>query len=264
MTDEQRFLETIRQNPDDDAPRLVYADWLEEHGDPDRAEFIRIDIELDRIHKKGGQGDQQGESNKHLYQRHRELREEHLEEWLQPVAGLHEHDWDRGFLSCIHVSPEPFLEVAEEVFRRHPAIDVLGLHGLSSEDLKRVVRLPYLGQLGLLELHSEGIKAGEWVPLLASPLTRLVSLSLWGNQLNTADVTALGGNSTLAGLKWIKLQDTGIGDVEARILVESPHLGSLKSLEVGQLQSFGNVSRNTITTEGLRLLRQRFGKGVEA
>jgi uncharacterized protein (TIGR02996 family) len=26
---------------EDDAPRLIYADWLEEHGDPDRAAFIR-------------------------------------------------------------------------------------------------------------------------------------------------------------------------------------------------------------------------------
>jgi len=27
--------------PDDDAPRLVYADWLEEHGQPERAGLIR-------------------------------------------------------------------------------------------------------------------------------------------------------------------------------------------------------------------------------
>lgn len=28
--------------PDDDLPRLVYADWLDEHGEGERAEFIRI------------------------------------------------------------------------------------------------------------------------------------------------------------------------------------------------------------------------------
>ncbi|HLW65058.1 MAG TPA: TIGR02996 domain-containing protein [Gemmataceae bacterium] len=39
------FLKTIRENPDDDAPRLVYADWLDENGQPDRAEFIRLQIE---------------------------------------------------------------------------------------------------------------------------------------------------------------------------------------------------------------------------
>jgi uncharacterized protein (TIGR02996 family) len=36
------FLDDIRRHPDDDAPRLIYADWLDEHGDAERAEFIRL------------------------------------------------------------------------------------------------------------------------------------------------------------------------------------------------------------------------------
>src|SRR5262245_2593359 len=43
------FLAAIRAAPDDDTPRLVYADWLDEHGDPDRAEFIRVQVELARL-----------------------------------------------------------------------------------------------------------------------------------------------------------------------------------------------------------------------
>ena len=42
------FLRTILASPEDDAPRLVYADWLDENGDPDRAEFIRLQIRLGR------------------------------------------------------------------------------------------------------------------------------------------------------------------------------------------------------------------------
>jgi uncharacterized protein (TIGR02996 family) len=42
MTDREALLRAIIENPADDAPRLVYADWLDEHGDPDRAEFIRL------------------------------------------------------------------------------------------------------------------------------------------------------------------------------------------------------------------------------
>jgi uncharacterized protein (TIGR02996 family) len=37
----------IRATPDDDLPRLVAADWLEEHGEPERAEFIRLQCELE-------------------------------------------------------------------------------------------------------------------------------------------------------------------------------------------------------------------------
>ena len=43
--DEEAFLFEIAANPDSDAPRLVFADWLEERGDP-RSEFIRIQCEL--------------------------------------------------------------------------------------------------------------------------------------------------------------------------------------------------------------------------
>jgi uncharacterized protein (TIGR02996 family) len=39
--DELAFLAAVHERPGDDAPRLVYADWLEEHGEVEYAEFIR-------------------------------------------------------------------------------------------------------------------------------------------------------------------------------------------------------------------------------
>ena len=36
----------VLENPDDDLPRLVFADWLDENGDPERARFIRAQIAL--------------------------------------------------------------------------------------------------------------------------------------------------------------------------------------------------------------------------
>jgi uncharacterized protein (TIGR02996 family) len=41
MTEEQAFLDTILANPHDWAPRLIFADWLDEHGDP-RGELVRL------------------------------------------------------------------------------------------------------------------------------------------------------------------------------------------------------------------------------
>jgi uncharacterized protein (TIGR02996 family) len=49
------LLRAICAEPDDDTPRLVCADWLEEHGDADRAAFIRIQVELARL-EAAGQG----------------------------------------------------------------------------------------------------------------------------------------------------------------------------------------------------------------
>jgi uncharacterized protein (TIGR02996 family) len=45
MSTEEALLAAVRSAPDDDLPRLVSADWLEENGDTDRAEFIRLQIE---------------------------------------------------------------------------------------------------------------------------------------------------------------------------------------------------------------------------
>lgn len=43
--EEAALISTIRENPGDPTPRLVYADWLDERGDP-RAEYLRLVVEL--------------------------------------------------------------------------------------------------------------------------------------------------------------------------------------------------------------------------
>jgi uncharacterized protein (TIGR02996 family) len=47
--EEDSLLRAVAAAPDDDAVRLVYADWLDEHGQPERAEFIRVQIERGRL-----------------------------------------------------------------------------------------------------------------------------------------------------------------------------------------------------------------------
>src|SRR4051795_602322 len=51
MSEEDGLLQAILDDPEDDAPRLVYSDWLEDHGEPNRAAFIRLQIELARLPK---------------------------------------------------------------------------------------------------------------------------------------------------------------------------------------------------------------------
>ena len=45
----EAFLADICEHPEDDTPRLVFADWLDDHGDQARAEFIRLQVELARL-----------------------------------------------------------------------------------------------------------------------------------------------------------------------------------------------------------------------
>jgi uncharacterized protein (TIGR02996 family) len=49
MSQDDAFLREIIEHPDEDAPRLAYANYLEKHGDADRAEFIRVQCERSRL-----------------------------------------------------------------------------------------------------------------------------------------------------------------------------------------------------------------------
>lgn len=41
MDDGQALLRAVLEFPEEDTPRLIYADWLQEHGEPERADRIR-------------------------------------------------------------------------------------------------------------------------------------------------------------------------------------------------------------------------------
>ena len=49
MSDEKGLLAAIWDQPHDDVARRVYADWLDDNGQPERAEFIRVQCELARL-----------------------------------------------------------------------------------------------------------------------------------------------------------------------------------------------------------------------
>lgn len=90
------LLAAVYADPDRDAPRLVYADWLSTHGDA-RGEFITLQIERAR---SGGP----------VTAREQALLTRHVHEWtgaLRGVLGYETQEFERGFLSAASV------EVAE-------------------------------------------------------------------------------------------------------------------------------------------------------
>jgi uncharacterized protein (TIGR02996 family) len=48
MSDGELLLRAILDQPKEDTPRLVYADWCDENGQPERAEFIRVQVTIAR------------------------------------------------------------------------------------------------------------------------------------------------------------------------------------------------------------------------
>src|SRR5262245_43122276 len=89
------LLDACRDQYDEDVPRLVLADWLEEHGDDSdqaRAEFIRLQVE----HTAGGPGDP---GRVEQEERIEELRERFEDGWVGELAeGGLSWEWQRGLL----------------------------------------------------------------------------------------------------------------------------------------------------------------------
>src|SRR5436305_500722 len=75
MTTLSALLREAAESPDDDGPRLVLADWLDDHGQYDRAEFIRSQLERARLARFDPR-------EAELERRERELFGRHASEWL--------------------------------------------------------------------------------------------------------------------------------------------------------------------------------------
>src|SRR5262249_15068186 len=116
MSTETALLRAIRDMPDEDTPRLVYADFLEEEGYSPRAEFIRVQIDRARL----------SEHDPHrtpLEDREHELLGEHECAWLgvepDQMEELAEWEFERGFVHEVAAPP---------VFMNGPGADLCAAH----------------------------------------------------------------------------------------------------------------------------------------
>ncbi len=124
--DEQALLAAVAANPADDLPRLVYADWLEEHGQSVRAEFIRLQCEIAKLEKARDRAEMN--RNVPLWRRQQDLLEHHLPELLGPgreeLAALKPR-FDRGFVTVIDLPVEAFIAHGTAVCALVPAPRVI-------------------------------------------------------------------------------------------------------------------------------------------
>jgi uncharacterized protein (TIGR02996 family) len=175
MEDVDGFLRTIAAAPDDDAPRLVYADWLDEHGEPERAEFIRLQCEVARRVTFD-------DAHNALRRRTRDLFAAHGRRWLaadwpeadpgQPIDGL---AFDRGFFCRVSMAnqglgPAPLREIT----RTRPLLALVRCWDLSgnpieSAGLRALATCPWLGRLERLDLRRCTCGNDGWEALAASP-----------------------------------------------------------------------------------------------
>jgi uncharacterized protein (TIGR02996 family) len=236
----EAFLEVIRESPEDDAPRLVFADWLEEHGQPERAEFIRLQCALARM----GKSDKRREA---LKRRDAELLARHNEAWLGALPALAGPGWRWGFhrglvhasryadgtteaLAALEEALAVIAEAGEWAWVEGLSVSGMGWAG-DAGGVQALAASPGLARLTYLDLGRNGIGAAGARALAASPhLARLTRLRLSSNQIGDAGVRALAASPGLARLTYLDLGRNGIGAAGACALAASPNLARLAVL----------------------------------
>ena len=173
--DEQALLRAILADPGDDTVRLAYADWLDEHDQADRAEFIRVQIELAHLSPEDSRLLALYNRGSELFWgvlRKGRLRQEAPAELAPYVAQQYSH-YRRGFLTRVELyatveKVTEFLPAASALFthapveelslRPTPGMDWYGRQDfadpVSAEAVGVLAGVPELSRLSVVELGS--------------------------------------------------------------------------------------------------------------
>ncbi len=149
--------------PDDDAQRLIFADWLDEEGDPRAGRFIRVQLAARNLHRTTSRccGNFQAEEQSLLAgPPQRSGRPSASADWRPRGWCFTAASWTRSTWTRSSSSR------ADQIFDASP---VRHIHLLEvNESIPAVLQSPYLSRLAALSIH--GQHSGE-------PLARAVSRS---------------------------------------------------------------------------------------
>jgi uncharacterized protein (TIGR02996 family) len=221
------LLRACKDAPEDDAPLLVLADWLEERDGPtdaDRAELIRVQCRL--AHADASNQNELRATEGRLIGQHRKA-------WVGPLHSS--ATFKRGLL---HLSPTVTKFFSRDVSAWLDAetgawATSLQLQQFSGRNTKRLAGrscLTHLSRLGFLFGGKEAVDLGE---LLASPhLVNLRELDLVHLTIGDGDAAAeaIAAWPGLAGLVCLSLCGIGMTDRGASVLAASPALRGMRTL----------------------------------
>jgi uncharacterized protein (TIGR02996 family) len=238
------FLQDIKENPDDDTPRLIFADWLEEHGDP-RGEFIRVQCELSRTAVDDPRRDE-------LARRQRVLRDPNEKAWLHPIPDVLQigRIFRRGLVQIHMRKRNAFPQEPEALAATEAWAWVEGISWDCWERLRRQGRgsraLPLLANLTSLRLSNVCLSGELGALFLNSPDRGLLAeLDLLGTELRAAGASVLGTSPYLRRLASLTLVQTGLGPAGIAALAGGGRLERLTRLRVAD---------DSLASEGVAVL----------
>ena len=224
MAEHTGFLRDIIDNPDDDVPRLIYADWLEDNGRPERAELIRVQDVLARHHPHYAPRELEARESVLLVRHRRPILQPFLDIGLTPVADGYDYGDDRGFtfhfrrgfVEALEVwcadAARQFVDQADDIFALTPLLhlrfnatpcnseDEGRFEPLDLETLRRLLALPQLRRLRSLDLCDNGLRDDEGHALLSCPHFRGVSLYRADNDFSWGMANQLEGQFRYSAL----------------------------------------------------------------
>lgn len=228
MNHEQAFLADIIEHPLDDVPRLVYADWLDDHDQTPRAEFIRLQCRLAK------QPDEPSRD------REQELLNQHGVAWAEPLRRLvDEWAFRRGFLErvCIDKAKKSFFKRLDKVFTQAPIRQVRIQH-LGGEDLAPLLDRPdLLVRLNAIDLDQA--TPAQVLRLMQTPGLQLKRLLVEHADDGTAwnqTLMQLAEQPSLSAIKELGLapgtRSTPPSIEALGAIIRSPHLVKLERLHL--------------------------------
>jgi uncharacterized protein (TIGR02996 family) len=239
MSTQDAFLADICERPDDDAPRLIFADWLDDHGQPERAEFIRAQCHLARPSLRGT-----GLRRRDLAAREK-LFDAHGKEWAASFG-----PWCAAALDCRRrgfpwwvqqwEGARALCEALPDLVRRAPIQSARVIcHGPSLDGVRRLAALPEAARLRELSLFGQTRRDEDMLGddaahiLAASPhLTRLESLDLTQHHIGPEGLRALANSPNLPELCELDLYNNPVGDAGIRVLLASPMAKRLRGIHL--------------------------------
>lgn len=201
MTDREMLLRAVAANPDDDTPRLIYADHLDELGgdaNVARARFIRLQIEIDRGPGPGDTGstfvfDRDCAELEALAKRFRNVWLTEYPQWMAPIGdgGSHAKLFSRGFAERFVVKPALMQDSWTELFAIAP-IQSLRVELAPPTRIEELFDCSVLGFLRELDLAACPLTDKELRELARSDkMPELQTLHLGGPGLTEHGVVAV-------------------------------------------------------------------------
>jgi uncharacterized protein (TIGR02996 family) len=166
-SDGESLFRAVCANAGDDTPRLIYADWLEENGQQERAELIRLQCEAS--HQSPAFPSEIGRRN-----RASKLLREFGDRWYSELPQLKGVDWGslfvRGFIDTARTRAiRDITRTLDTVFAAVPLI-FLTVSSLQPGQLGELLAHPLLGRLR--RLHLAGTVGREEARVLAEARER--------------------------------------------------------------------------------------------